>query len=230
MDLLDSVKQMQQQGMSDGEIVQNLKEQGFSPKDIDNTLGQSKIKAAIYEQSGQDAIMNNSQGEMQQSIMTQEIPQQGVPVPEQAQYPQYAQQEYSYYQPQQAGVSPETITDIAEQIVSEKISEIKKSIGNISEFKAIMDSRVSNIDERLKKIEKTIDNLQAAILNKVSSNLDSIQDIKSEMETMQESFSKVINPLVDKTRASQEGAEKEETRQEKQKSKKQKPGFEDFLR
>jgi len=151
MPLLDNIKQMQQQGMQDADIVQNLREQGFSPKDIDDTLNQSKIKSAIYEQTGQDAIMNNSQEGMQPSMMTQEISQQSqVPIPDQMQYSQYPQQgqEYSYYQPQQSGVSTEIVSEISEQIITEKISELKKNIGNISEFKTLIDSRVSNIDRK----------------------------------------------------------------------------------
>jgi len=239
MDLLESVKQMQQQGIPDASIVQSLKEQGFSPKDIDDALSQSKIKSAIYEQTGQDSVINNSQADMQQSMMTQEVQEQ-APMPMQYQTYEQPQQEYSYYQPQQSGVSPETITDIAEQIVSEKISALKKNIGNISDFKSIADSKISNIDERLKKIEKTIENLQMSILNKVSGNLQSIEDIKSEMSMMQESFSKAINPIVDRQRARQvqenigEQQNTEEQTSKKQEARKQgkktKPDFEDYLR
>ena len=65
---------MQSQGLSDAEISQKLQEQGANPKEIDDALNQSKIKAAIfdnsnYEQTGQDSIIGNSK--MQPSITSQ---------------------------------------------------------------------------------------------------------------------------------------------------------------
>lgn len=250
MSVLDNIKQMQEQGMSDPDIAQKLREQGLSPRDIDDSINQTKIKAAIYEESGQNAVMNNSTNnnqEMQQSMMTQEIasPQEAPMIPQQA-YPQYAQQDYYSPPQQQVQIPTEIISEVAEQIVSEKLSEIKKSIGNIAEFKAIMDSRVSNLDERLKKIERMIDQLQLSILNKIGSYTQSIQDIKEEMTSMQDSFSKVINPLVDRARGKPRNFSPSETEQEtpaaeqerqaepneqvQQQKKKRKPDFEDFLR
>jgi hypothetical protein len=236
MAILDLIKEMEQQGMKDEDIAQKLKEQGLNAREIDDALNQSKIKAAVYEGSGPEAVMENAQNEMQPSMMTQS------PEAEQAAvYPQYQQQQYSqeaYYQPPQSGISPDTITEIAEQVVSEKLADLRKNIGKVTEFKSMIESRVTGAEERLKKIESTIDRLQSAILEKVSGYGESIQDMSQEMEGMQESFSKVINPMMDKARSHIEKNEKNSEEvppeqpeaQKQQKSQKRKPGFEDFLR
>ena len=87
------------------------------------------------------------------------------------------------------------------------------------EFKALMESRVSRIDERLKKIEAIIEKLQTAILGKIGSYGQSLQEIKDEIKATQQSFAKIINPLVDKA-----------NRQIKTSKKSKKSNFEDYLR
>ena len=46
MPLIDQIKAMQQQGIEEGQIVQNLQEQGHSPAEINQAIEQSRIKAA----------------------------------------------------------------------------------------------------------------------------------------------------------------------------------------
>ena len=43
MAVLEQVMQMKQQGISDPEIIQYLKDSGISPKEITDALAQSKI-------------------------------------------------------------------------------------------------------------------------------------------------------------------------------------------
>lgn len=228
MPLIETVKQMQEQGIQDNEIIQRLKEEGHNMKDIDDALNQSRIKSAVYEDSSQP----EANQEMQQSMMTQEIPQQDLS--QMPQYPQYQQYPQETYYPQQTSpASNEMISEIAEQIVSEKTSEMKKIILSMSDFKAIVEARVSNIDERLKRIESIIDKLQMSILNKVGSYGQTIQDLKQELEATQDSFSKLINPIMDNAREKRgrnENSEPSSPKIKPERAGKNKPGFEDFLR
>ena len=47
MAALEQVMQMKQQGMSERQIIENLRGQGITPKDINEALSQSSIKTAI---------------------------------------------------------------------------------------------------------------------------------------------------------------------------------------
>ncbi|MFH1710888.1 MAG: hypothetical protein ABH840_01090 [Nanoarchaeota archaeon] len=241
---------MQSQGLSDPEISQKLQEQGANPKEIDDAIGQSKIKAAVfennnYEQTGQNSIINNN--EMLPSITSQTPQSQQAPQQQEYYYPeQYTQQEY--YQPPQQETSPDTISEIAEQIVVEKMSELKKTTGNLLDFKTVIEAKISSIDTRLKKIETTIEKLQSSILGKVGEYGQAFEDIKNELYGMEESFSKVINPLVEKGRRASKSEEqevkeeinqnmreetndtREETQNTRKKGKNSNDGFEGFLR
>ncbi len=47
MGILDQVTQMRNQGKPDEEIVNNLQQQGISPREINDALSQAEIKNAV---------------------------------------------------------------------------------------------------------------------------------------------------------------------------------------
>jgi len=240
--LIETINQMQSSGLSDTEIIQKLQEQGYNPKDIEDSLSQTKIKAAVsdYEQSGQESIMSNQ--EMQPSITQTEMPaaqeQQYSYAPEQS-YQGYGSQEYYQPQSQSQGISPETIMEIAEQVVSEKLASVTKTLSNLADFKTVTEAKIQNMDSRLKRIETTIEKLQDSIIGRVGEYGQALSDIKDEMGMMQESFSKVVNQAVSGKHKSKDEevkhpAHKPESShqqaQERKPHKKSKDGFENYLR
>ena len=235
MAILEQINQMKQQGFSDEQIVQNLKDQGISPREINEALDQSEIKKAVYPSSFRNSGMENMEPSVMQpptdmnmpypipeqirattSAKTQEIqamppeaeqaypgadagyeqyPQNYSPYPEQyagsSQYPQQLQYQYP------AATDTETVTDIASQIVDEKLEKINKQIQSLEKLKTETKGRILDIDARLTRIEKTIDLLQTSILGKIGEYWKNISDLKDEMQATQESFSKILNPLAD---------------------------------
>jgi hypothetical protein len=228
--LIEQIQQMQAQGYSEPDIVKFLQEQGNNPKEIMEAISQAKIKSAISsEEAVQNAVIQSSieNNEMQPSLMNPNQPISGEtpnnfssyanqdypPIPTQSyqeQYPsqqyqeQYAPQPgqgYEQYAPQQySSNDTETINEIAEQVVAEKISEIKKALSAVADFKVLSDSKLIDMEKRLKRIEKIIDDLQSSIIDKIGSYGKVMQDLRTELDATQESFSKVVNPLFDKSR------------------------------
>jgi len=206
MTTLDKVKEMQQAGLSEGEIIQKLRESGISDTEISYAVDQSKIKAAIdeppqnqeeqfpFQQETPEYYDTPITGGMQPSVMEQvPSPGQYTQQPEeQEQYTYPTQQTYApEYQPYQES-SAEIITEIADQIAEEKLMKIKKDIGNISLLKINMERKIKDMDDRLKRIELIIDKLHSTILGRVGDYGENIEDIKKEMSLMQESFSKAL--------------------------------------
>ena len=89
------------------------------------------------------------------------------------------------------------MTDIASQIVDEKLEKINKQIQSFEKLKIETKGKILDIDARLTRIEKTIDLLQTSILGKIGEYWKNISDLKDEMQATQESFSKILNPLSD---------------------------------
>jgi hypothetical protein len=129
-------------------------------------------------------------------------PQQEQP---QEQYPQdnyyqpapqaYDQQEY--YAPQTTGSDTETISEIAEQVATEKINEYKARVGDIASFKNTIQDKVDDIDDRLKRIETNIDRLQQVIIGKIGEFGESNAMVHKDLENIHGTMSKLMNPLID---------------------------------
>ncbi len=97
----------------------------------------------------------------------------------------------------------DTVSEIASQIIDEKMNKSNKIIKDLIEFKTLIGSKVDRIDERLNRIESIIDQLQAMLMRKATEQEQNIGDIKTEMTEMQKGFGKIINPLVDNIRSNE---------------------------
>lgn len=220
MAILEQINQMKEQGFSDEQIIQNLKEQGISPRQINEALDQSQVRAAVFSANSEMENMQPSvmqpppdqgplpysipeqiQSTMQRGAQTQEIQsimQEPVQTSEYGyeQYPQYAgYQQPQYPQYEYPSADTETMTDIAQQAVDEKLEKVNKQIQNLEKIKTEIKGRILDIDSRLTRIEKTIDLLQTSILGKIGEYWKNVSDLKDEMQATQESFSKILNPL-----------------------------------
>ena len=262
MATLERVIQMKQQGMSEDRIISSLREEGISPKEINEAVSQSKIKMALNQEPRND--IPEVENTMQQSIMNTERPvdEEGytdysgnTPAPnaeQTEQSPQEYQQDQEYYpeyQPDSAypeyqpppSIDIETVNEIAEQIIEEKVEKIAKQISGFTKFKEDIQTEIQRINERLTKMEEKFEELQMAIIKKVGQYGENIQEISKEMHATQQSFSKILDPLTDNirqlqkitgnypTKKQEEGQTPTEQAQPR-KVKKPEPGFEDYLR
>lgn len=216
MGVLEQIMQMRNQGMGNEEIATNLREQGVSPKAITDSLNQEEIKNAVSDASG--PIPYESEGGYPDKIPMAPSPQpypeeniqdmqtQGYDQQPEVYEPQTSQTPEQYYQgsPQayggyesgdSMGMNTDTIIEISEQVFSEKISDLKKQLDDLKEFKTLSQTKLDNSLERLKRIEKVMDQLQISILKKIGSYGENLESIKKEMSMMQDSFGKMVGPI-----------------------------------
>ena len=217
MGILDQITKMKKRGISEQEIVNSLSQTGVSPKEINDALKQSQIKNAVSDFDSEMEPATNINEEAPAPLPNEEEPNQEEYQPQQQRYAPQQQQTYTpmvqeeyqpqEYQPQeqyaqqesfagysQGGVNADTIIEIADQIFSDRIRKFQKQEDNNSEAVVLLQTKLENVSERLKKIETTIDKLQIAILEKVGSYGQNLEGIKKEMSMMQDSFSKMISP------------------------------------
>lgn len=290
MAALEKIMQMKQQGLTEPQMIDSLKQEGISPREINEALSQSKIKSELdpqapiipisptqempIDQLGQQMPSQRPTPEMPTPPQQQMPPTQEMPIsppqqmPPQQQIPETQMQPsimgaempmeqmpaeippatamptgqempyYEEYQPQQA-TDIETINDIAEQIVEEKIDPIKKQITDFTRFKNELGLETETINQRLSRIENTFNELQMAILRKIGGYGEDIKNIAREMHETQDSFSKIVNPLTDNIRELKKltGSSKTEKTRPRPKTKKGKKkgskadlDFEEYLR
>jgi hypothetical protein len=197
---VNRVVQMQQQGMSDNDIITTLKNEGVSPKDISDSLAQARIKMAVSQEEPQTA---------EYSQQPQYAPQEQQYAPQDQQYaqPQYAPQEQQYApqdqqyaQPQYAeqnSMSIETITEIVDRIIAEKLKEINQKIKPVIDFKNKAEEDIIDLKERVKRIESMMDALQKSVIGKVGEFGQSTSMIHQDLENLHGTVSKLMNPLID---------------------------------
>ena len=189
MGILDQIIGMRNQGISDDEIIARLQERGITPQAINDALNQAEIKKAVSND------YQNAPGPSQEEYSSGDY---------QPQEQQYSPQEYSPQQNYEQPYSPQgdfdssTIIEVSEKVFSEKTQKMQKQMKEIIEFKVLAESQINSISDRLKRIETMIDKLQVAILEKVGSYGRGLENVQKEMQMMQESFGKVVNPLADK--------------------------------
>jgi hypothetical protein len=201
---VNRVVQMQQQGMSDNDIVTTLKNEGVSPKDISDSLAQAKIKMAVSQEEPMTAD-NQAQQYAEQQYVPQEqqyVPQtqQYAPQEQQYAYPeqgQYAPQEQQYAYPEQNSMSIETMTEIIDRIIAEKLKEINQKIKPVIDFKNKAEEDIADLKERVKRMESMSDALQKAVIGKIGEFGQSTSMIHQDLENLHGTVSKLMNPLID---------------------------------
>jgi len=225
MTILEQITKMKEQGKGEEEIIGSLREQGVAPKAINDALNQARIKSAVSDSETDQQQFNREIGMAPSSDdpsfepplapvagQTKDVSEAEFysPQPQQQEfYPQQEANEQQYYQNSgyenqgyaNASFDSNTMIEIAEQIFAEKISPIKRQLEDLNEFKVLTQTKLNSVEERTKRIEALMDKLQLAILDKIGSYGRNLESIKKEMTMMEDSFGKLVNPLVEKASA-----------------------------
>ncbi len=209
MATLDQVIKLQQEGKSNNEIMAQLQNKGISPSEINNAINQANIKNAVSppEQPEQPQQQPEVNQEMQPSIMPTPT------APTQQEYyepqPQQEQPQQEYYTPQPQAYEGQdsylqsgnyeagTISEIAEQVAIEKLEEYKTKVGDLVSFKNQIQTEVENIDDRLKRMENSIGQIQQAVLGKIGEFGENYATIHKDLENLHGTVAKLMNPLID---------------------------------
>lgn len=201
MAVLDQIRQMKKEGLDEQQIISNLQEQGTKPKEIIDAIQQSRIKDAIEDTQMNPENQNYAPMPEEQYQQDENYPQDTNMQPQDQYYQNYQppQQQEQYY-PQEnydqnadsVGISTDTIIEVAEQVFEEKIKKIKNLTDEFKEFSTISGTKLASMEDRLKRIETIIDNLQIKILEKIGSYGQNLDSIKKEMSMMEDSFSKMV--------------------------------------
>jgi predicted component of type VI protein secretion system len=243
MAILDQVIEMQRGGMSNQEILRNLQEQGVSPSEINDAINQAQIKGAFNETESVSQQMNAPSPNMAPDVNT--VPAPGAspapspnmaqpepapmtpppistqPAPAEENY--YTQTPQAYDQSYDTGgygtgtVDPDTVTEIAQQVVEEEFKNYKKKTGDLINFKNTTEEKIDNLDERLKRIENTIDKLQQSIIQQIGEFGENTNYIRKDLENLHNTTSKLMDPLIDNINAMQKHGSHKKTKKKTKK-------------
>lgn len=236
MALLEKITSMKQTGMNDLQIVNALKEEGITPREISEALSQMRIKSAVASEEANQMEPSIMQTTSTQGSNNQQYTEQ-YPAQDSSQNYNQEYADPNYYS---QTLDLETIRDVAKQESEEAIKKIKTDLETLNKFKTENNFELQNLDNRITKIENIIQELQTAIIRKIGEYGEAVSTISQDLRETQKSFSKVINPLLDKKRGidsikeEQEPEEPQDKPQSDNKSKlsrsKDSASFEDYFR
>lgn len=186
MGVLEQVTQLKNQGMNEEDIMNDLQQQGISPKEISDAINQAKIKGAVSDSGNEDYSSSGDAGGGY-APQTQEIGNNAYNMQQGA--PQEYYEEGTYNQGSAGGMDSDMIIEISNQVFSEKIKKIQNKIDDMTEFRTLTQVKVDNIEERLKRIEKMIDTLQIKILEEVSSYGNELKKTQKEVSMIEDTLS-----------------------------------------
>lgn len=151
-----------------------------------NTPQIPPLPTQLTETPAEESYSEEYPQDYNQQILQQTYPQE---YPETYPQQEYPQQQYNYQYPSSPlSISADTISEIAEQVVTEKLSSIREKLERNIDLKTLAETKFTQLDERLLRIEKIIDRLQLSILQKIGEQMTNTSDIKKELIETQKSF------------------------------------------
>ncbi len=181
---VDRVIGMQQQGLSNDQIIAALQREGFPLNKIMDALTQaSSPPPAPAPMQSADYVPGPS-----------EYPLPAPQMQQMQQMPAMQQQQYGYA-PAQA--STESFEEIAESIVEEKWKDVSKEVAKTTEFKELITSRLDRLEQSVNDIKGDVDTLHKAIISKIGEYDKSLIDVGTELKAMEKVFQKVLPGLTE---------------------------------
>lgn len=119
---------------------------------------------------------------------------------DQAAYPQeeYAAPEASYYS---QVLDVETVRDIAKQEIEDALKKLREQLNSLEKMKTDLSYELQSMENRLVRVESIIQEIQSSIIRKMGEYGEAISGISQEVRATQQSFSKMLGPLMDKRQA-----------------------------
>tara|TARA_Y100000310_G_scaffold202483_1_gene202672 strand:+ start:9546 stop:10208 length:663 start_codon:yes stop_codon:yes gene_type:complete len=197
----DDVLALKQQGVVNSEIIEQLKNKGFSYEQISDALTQAEMKSQV-EGAPPAPSAGNEQDNMQPSMMNAPIepPMQQViqPEPMSRPLPQFSRPMAAPTMMAPMASSRETderIEEIAESIINEKWQKMVEDVGDMNVWKEKVRTNIASMKQEILRVENRFESLQKVIVSKVNDYDKNISDVGSEIKALEKLLQKIIEPL-----------------------------------
>jgi septation ring formation regulator EzrA len=101
----------------------------------------------------------------------------------------------NFSEPSPERASYDMIEEIAESIVGEKWEELVRGVGDLKLWKEKIDTDLAGVKQEIVRVQNRFENLQKAVLGKVSEYGEGIQDLGAEIKALEKVLGNIISPL-----------------------------------
>ncbi len=164
----------------------------------------TQTQTIIEEKPSQPTLQQNTLQETQQNIQESQLQQNNIPQTTLNSNTTFSDSELM-----------DKIDEVAEAIIDEKWSEMKKYLEKVIDWKGKIENKIITIEEEIDSIKKQIIELQKALLEKVESYDKHISDVGTELKAMERIFQKIIPSLTENVNELSNVVEKIKQHQEK---------------
>lgn len=92
-------------------------------------------------------------------------------------------------------IMEEQIEQIAEAIIGEKWDKLTKNVGDLVSWREHVQLEVDSVKQETLRVNERIENLQSAVIGKVSEYNKTLTEVNSEMQALSKVFEKILQPL-----------------------------------
>lgn len=240
--LVDRVIKLARQGYTDAQIIKQLRQEGYSPREINDAFNQAKVKLELNKelevprpQGEAETFETEVSEEMEPSIASEENYDYGqyeaetTEQIEQTLVPR-AETNFFYRYPKSSAAEFE---ELISEIIEEKWQEFRKKTSNLFEAVEKIENAFKNFEKKLARNEIIMKKLSDAAKQKFSEQSQEIKMLKAEVAAISETLNKIMKPLVSKvkeqagmletdTKKIQEKNKEKEKKEEKSKKKEKK--------
>jgi archaellum component FlaC len=180
------VTELMKNGMSDQDIIENLRQQGYDSTAIKNALVNASNVLSNQPIKQQPASSIQPQQFPSTSIREEPAPQMSAPQPFSVQKPEPSKP---------SGISDQTldaIQQVLEQIIEEKW---QSAIGDLNSLRTSVKSNgsdITSINDKITRLSQRIDSIQNTMAGKTEEYNKTLTDVNIELQA----FEKVIDRLV----------------------------------
>ena len=188
---LEKISTLQSQGYSDSQIYDSLRKEGYDSIQIDDAINQAKLGRApesdvddVPEPGLKPSLLNepSSTSNFQQESKLNS-------------YNDFSNFQGSSFQSSRSGL--DEVEALIETIIEEKWRSALQRFGNFDVWKERVKTDVASIKQELIRVEQRFDNIEKAVLGKISQYDRNIVNIGNEMKVLEQVFQKIVTPLTD---------------------------------
>lgn len=224
-ELTDVISELRRYGYNDDQIIAYLQQQGINAKDILDAIKKLKVPSEEKVLKDREKVEGEREEEkvsiMERPAEIEEIPTPSpIPAPVLTPTPKPAKpsvipavpftQEIPSTMPatptmvttpetMQAMQYPtfdiETIEAMIEEMIKERWEVLRRRIGDIEELKKQIDEKIGTVEDRLKKVELSLDKIYLTILKRQEEQVKEIKSVGKEINMLEEAFGKILIPL-----------------------------------
>ena len=194
-DISERVGELQDQGLSNPQIYNSLKKEGYNSVQIDDAINQKQLAAQenTEETSGLDEAPEPG---LKPSLMNEPDEPQGSTTSSSNGGFGGGFSGVTFhgdFQGSRSGL--DDVETLIEQIIDEKWKTTIDRIGNLDVWKERIRTDVVSIKQELIRLEHRFENIEKAVLGKISQYDRNIVNIGNEMKVLEQVFQKIMTPL-----------------------------------